>query len=216
MSKLPRSENFSIEGPAGALEALLESPPEGEPRGAAVICHPHPEQGGTMRNKVVHTLARAFVAEGFSALRFNFRGVGQSDGGFDEGEGEFQDALAAVEAMKQRTGDPGLWLAGFSFGAAIAVRAAAEIDADGLVSVAPAISRVSVQVRKQPECPWLIVQGDQDDLVEVTDTIEWVNGLEPGPELQVFAETGHFFHGKLVELRKAVEAFVHEHRNRRP
>jgi alpha/beta superfamily hydrolase len=211
MSRLPKSESFFIDGPAGALEALLESPEEGEPAGAAVICHPHPEHGGTMQNKVAHTLARAFVAKGFSALRFNFRGVSQSAGSFDEGEGEFQDALSAVQAIRERMGDSNLWLAGFSFGAAIAVRAAAESGADGLVSIAPAISRVSTLPTRQPECPWLIIQGDQDDLVALSETMAWVNSLEPGPELEVFPGTDHFFHGKLVDLRKAVEAFIGKH-----
>jgi hypothetical protein len=211
MSKLPRSENLFIDGPAGRLEALLESPQEGQAAGVAVICHPHPEHGGTMQNKVAHTLARSFVAKGFCALRFNFRGVGQSDGVFDEGEGEFEDAMTAVQAMKDRSGGSPLWLAGFSFGAAIAIRAAGETGANGLVSVAPAISRVSRQARTQPDCPWLIIQGDQDDLVAVGDTIAWVNDLEPGPELKIFPATDHFFHGKLVELRKAVEEFIDEH-----
>lgn len=161
-----------------------------------------------MQNKVAHTLARAFVAKGFAALRFNFRGVGKSEGAFDQGEGEVQDALAAVRVMKARYGDADLWLAGFSFGAAIAIRAAMESRADGLVSVAPAISRVSRQSGPQPSCPWLIIQGDQDKLVDVADTIEWVNELEPGPELQVFPDTEHFFHGKLVQLRHAVEDFI--------
>jgi hypothetical protein len=214
MSRLPKSEDFFINGPAGRLEALLESPHEGEPSGAAVICHPHPEHGGTMRNKVAHTLARAFVARGFHALRFNFRGVGQSEGTFDEGDGEFRDALSAVQAMKEKAGDHSLWLAGFSFGAAIAIRAAAESRADGLVSVAPAVSRASKQPKMQPKCPWLIIQGDEDDLVAVGDTVAWVNGLEPGPELSIFPGTDHFFHGKLVELRKAVETFIEEHHQR--
>jgi len=208
MSKLPKTENLSIAGPAGRLEALLESPQEGETTGSAVICHPHPEHGGTMQNKVVHTLARAFVARGFAALRFNFRGVGESEGIFDAGKGEVQDVLAAVRTMKDRMGDAKLWLAGFSFGAAIAIRAAAAARPSGLVSVAPAVSRVAGQMGPQPDCPWLIIQGDQDELVSVNDTIAWVNGLEPGPELQIFDGTGHFFHGRLVKLRHAVEAFV--------
>jgi hypothetical protein len=210
VSKAPETETLLINGPAGRLQALLESPRTGEPAGAAVVCHPHPEHGGTLQNKVVHTLARAFLAKGFAALRFNFRGVGESDGAFDEGEGEVQDALAAVRMMNERYGGRKLWLAGFSFGAAIAIRAAAESHADGLVSVAPAVSRVSSQAGPQPDCPWLIVQGDRDELVLLSDTIEWVNELEPGPELQVFSETGHFFHGKLVRLRDAVEAFIDE------
>lgn len=212
MSKAPKAENFFIEGPAGKLEALLELPPDTPATGAAVVCHPHPEHGGTLQNKVAHTLARAFLARGFSTLRFNFRGVGQSEGTFDEGRGELQDALAAVQAMRNRGGAPVLWVAGFSFGAAIAIRAAAEAGADGLVSVAPAISRVTADAGPRPECPWLVVQGDRDDLVDVDDTIAWVNSLEPGPELVVFEDTEHFFHGKLVKLRHTVEGFIDEQR----
>jgi hypothetical protein len=208
MSKLPKKENLFISGPAGRLEALLESPQEREIIGGAVICHPHPEHGGTMQNKVAHTLARAFVATGFAALRFNFRGVRHSEGKFDEGEGEVQDVLAAVRMMRDRIGAEKLWLAGFSFGAAIAIHAAEEARPSGLVSVAPAISRVSKQMGAQPDCPWLIVQGDEDELVAVADTIAFVNELDPGPELQIFDATEHFFHGKLVKLRHAVEAFI--------
>ncbi len=207
----PQSEKTILDGPAGALEALVEAPREGEPRAAAVICHPHPLHGGAMQNKVAHTLARAFLARQFLALRFNFRGVGASAGSFDEGRGELQDALAAVAEARRRLPGAPLWLAGFSFGAAIAIAAAVEARADGLVSVAPALSRVAGFAGRQPGCPWLVIQGDQDELVSVDDTIEWVNGLEPGPELEVFEGTEHFFHGKLVELRKAVEAFVEEH-----
>ncbi|MEX2123713.1 MAG: alpha/beta fold hydrolase [Woeseia sp.] len=210
MSKSPKAEKLFIEGSAGRLEALLESPQDGAAAASAVVCHPHPEHGGTMQNKVVHTLARAFIAKGFSTLRFNFRGVGQSEGKFDDGQGELLDALAAVQAMKDR-GRMKLWVAGFSFGAAIAIRAAAEARADGLVSVAPAISRISLASGPPPQCPWLIVQGDRDELVDVADTIEWANGLEPGPELQIFQETEHFFHGKLAKLRDAVESFIDEH-----
>lgn len=208
---VPRAETATIEGPAGALEALVETPRVGEPRAAAVVCHPHPQHGGTLDNKVAHTLARAFVAEGFLAVRFNFRGVGESEGRFDEGRGEVQDALAAVAFAKQRVPGAPVWLAGFSFGAAIAITAAAEATVAGLVSVAPAVSRVADFTGPQPACPWLVVQGDRDELVNVDDTIEWVNGLEPGPELEVFEDTEHFFHGKLVELRKAVQAFIEEH-----
>lgn len=211
MSKLPITETPFIAGPAGRLEALLESPGAGEPTGSAVICHPHPEHGGTMQNKVAHTLARAFVAKGFAALRFNFRGVGESEGKFDEGEGEVEDALAAVRMMKDRMGAGNLWLAGFSFGAAIAIHAAREARPDGLVSVAPAITRVSTRMAAQPDCPWLIIQGDEDELVPVAETIAFVNGLDPGPELRIFDGTEHFFHGKLVELRHAVEAFIGAH-----
>ena len=211
MSTAPKKEDLFIDGEAGRLEALLESPRAGASAGSAVICHPHPEYGGTMQNKVVHTLARAFVAKGFTTLRFNFRGVGKSEGRFDAGEGEMRDALAAERMMKERGGNDPLWLAGFSFGAAIAIRTAADTGASGLISVAPAVSRVSQYPGPQPACPWLIIQGDQDELVNVDETIEWMNTLEPGPELQIFEETEHFFHGQLTQLRKAVETFVGRH-----
>ncbi|HZD52130.1 MAG TPA: alpha/beta fold hydrolase [Woeseiaceae bacterium] len=211
MARPPKSENTTIEGPGGRLEARVEIPGERKPEGVAVICHPHPLHGGSMQNKVVHTLARAFVAAGFLALRFNFRGVGESEGRFDDGSGELQDALAAAREARRRMADGPLWLAGFSFGAAIAIRAAAELDADGLITVAPAVARVAALAGPEPRCPWLVIQGDRDELVDVDGTIEWVNAMAPGPELRVFPETEHFFHGKLVELRKAVEAFVADH-----
>lgn len=211
MARSPRSEKLVIDGPAGRLEALLETPGEADPEGVAVICHPHPMHQGTMQNKVVHTLARAFVMRGFLAVRFNFRGVGESEGSFDDGRGELQDALCAARAARERVPQGPLWIAGFSFGAAIAIQAAALLRADGLVSVAPAVRRVSAMTGTNPRCPWLVIQGDRDELVDVDATIEWVNSLEPGPELTVFTDTEHFFHGKLIELRKTVEAFVAEH-----
>ena len=101
-----------------------------------------------------------------------------------------------------------LWLAGFSFGAAIAIRAAIEVPADGLVTVAPAVERFAAALDGQPDCPWLIVQGDEDELVDIEATIAWLNTLAPGPELAVMAGAEHFFHGRLVELRELVAAFV--------
>jgi uncharacterized protein len=161
-----------------------------------------------MTNKVAHTLARSFLGVGFASLRFNFRGVGDSEGRFDNGDGEVDDVLAAVDWLRGEVPDLPLWLAGFSFGAAMAVRAAVEVGPAGLVSIAPAVSRFAGNLDRQPDCPWLILQGDQDELVDVDDTIAWVNELEPGPELEIFPDTEHFFHGKLVLLRNAVEAFV--------
>jgi uncharacterized protein len=205
------SEEFEFEGPAGRLQGLVDMPQSGAPAAAAIICHPHPLHGGTLQNKVVHTVARAFTAQGFLALRFNFRGVGRSAGEFDDGRGELQDALAAHREAQARAPGAPVWFAGFSFGAAIAIRAAVESNADGLISIAPAVSRVEASAMAEPSCPWLIIQGDEDELVPIADTIEWVNRLQPGPELQVFDSTEHFFHGKLVALRKAIERFVGEH-----
>jgi alpha/beta superfamily hydrolase len=211
VSAPPRSKKHFLQGPAGRLQALYELPGDREPHSAAVICHPHPLHGGTLHNKVAHTLARAFVRQGFAALRFNFRGVEESDGHYDEARGELDDALAALDWMFERHPRLPLWVAGFSFGAAIAIRAATVRPVVGLVSVAPAVKRFADGLERQPQCPWLIVQGDEDELVDADETIEWVNGLEPGPELQLIKGAEHFFHGRLNLLREAVSEFVRSH-----
>lgn len=208
MPKSPNSERIDIPGPAGRLEALIEVPADEAPSGMAVVLHPHPQHGGTMHNKVAHTLARTFVRLGFAALRFNFRGTEGSDGEYDHGNGEFDDALAAIDWLRQRYPDQPLWLSGFSFGAAIAVRVALETELDGLVSVAPAVHRFGNGLDGQPRCPWLVVQGDEDELVDVDDIVDWINGLGPGPELIVIDGAEHFFHGRLIDLRDAVSNFV--------
>jgi len=197
-----------LEGPAGDLESILESPGDGEIRGAAVVCHPHPQHGGTMHNKVAHTLARSFVRSGFATLRFNFRGTEGSEGCYDDGIGELDDALAVLAWMQDRCPDVPLWLGGFSFGAAIAVRAAVSLEVSGLISIAPAVYRFAGNLDGQPDCPWLVIQGDEDELVEVTETIDWVNSLEPGPELLVMPGAEHFFHARLNDLRVAISEFV--------
>ena len=212
MNRLPQSQKISIRGPAGDLEAILESPGDEAIVGIAVVCHPHPQHGGTMHNKVAHTLARSFVRSNFAVLRFNFRGTEGSDGVYDNGVGELDDALAAVAWMRQQQLEVPLWLAGFSFGAAIAVRAAVAYDVDGLIAIAPAIYRFAGNLDAQPDCPWLIIQGDEDELVEIDETIEWVDSLEPGPELLVVPGAEHFFHGRLHDLREAVMAFVADNR----
>ena len=161
-----------------------------------------------MHNKVAHTLARAFVKLGFRTLRFNFRGTEASEGSYDAGVGELDDALAAAEWLRSQGCDGPLWIAGFSFGAAVAVRAAEPARADGLVAIAPAIYRFARGLDAVPRCSMLVVQGVEDELVDIEETIEWVNSLEPGPELQVMRGAEHFFHGRLVELREAVMEFV--------
>jgi alpha/beta superfamily hydrolase len=187
---------------------MLDLPRDTEPVGAAVVCHPHPQHGGTMHNKVAHTLARTFSRLGFAALRFNFRGTEGSEGRWDEGRGEVDDALAAAHFMRTAYRGLPLWISGFSFGAAMAIKAAQRESFAGLVSVAPAVSRFHADPGPQPGCPWLIVQGDADELVAADETIAWVNSLEPGPELVILPDAEHFFHGRLVDLREAVTAFV--------
>src|SRR5210317_1670328 len=205
---MPQSQKLLLQGPAGKLESILDVPRDTEIAGSAVVCHPHPQHGGTMHNKVAHTLARAFVRSGFETLRFNFRGTEESEGRFDNGVGELDDALTALHWLSDRHPDLPIWLAGFSFGAAMAVKAAAAEPVDGLVAVAPAISRFARGLETQPTCPWLIVQGDEDELVDVEETVAWVDSLAPGPELLIVPQGEHFFHGRLTELKDAVMRFV--------
>jgi alpha/beta superfamily hydrolase len=199
----PSTERLTIAGPAGDLEALLETPASANAARVAVICHPHPVYGGTMTNKVVHVLAKTFNERGVSAVRFNFRGVGASAGAYDEGSGETQDALAVIDWSLQRFPGAALWVAGFSFGGAIAVRAAVARDAQRLVTVAPAVHRFAVDGAELPRCPWL-VQGDQDELVDAGEIQRWVATLAQPPQLALLPGVEHFFHGRLNELRSVV------------
>lgn len=188
-----------IDGPAGTLEVDVSLPEHG-PRGAAVICHPHPQYGGSLDNKVVFTLARAARESGLAAVRFNFRGVGKSEGAYDEGAGELDDARAVIEWAGAAA--RGLVLAGFSFGAAIALRAAGGRDVRGLATVALPVRYFDELPR--PDCPWLAVHGDADDVADCAEAVRRLEALTPAPEIEVLAGAGHFFHGRLSDLREAV------------
>ena len=167
-----------------------------------------------MTNKVVHTLAKAFNDVGAPAVRFNYRGVGASAGSYDEGNGETQDALAVIDWAAQRWPGAALWLGGFSFGGAVAIRASvARSQAPQvarLVTVAPAIRRVSVDSNSLPRCPWLIVQGDRDELVDPADIQQWAQALPVKPRLSMLAGVEHFFHGRLNDLRTVVVDWLGE------
>jgi len=204
----PTPETVTIAGPAGDLEALLEIPADAAGSRVAVICHPHPVYGGTMANKVVHMLAKSFTERGVPALRFNFRGVGTSAGAYSEGAGETQDALAAMDWAARRFPGAALWAAGFSFGGAIAVRAAVACDAKRLVTVAPAVHRFAVAGAELPRCPWLLVQGDSDELVDAGEIQRWVATLEHPPQLVLLPGVDHFFHGRLNQLRAVVQEWL--------
>ncbi len=198
------TQRISLNGPAGALEALLDLPPEGvAPRGTAVIAHPHPLFGGTMDNKVVQTLARAFVLSGWRAVRFNFRGVGASGGAYDEGRGELQDLLAVVGHSAP---DGALALAGFSFGAFVtshAVAALAARDPQAVVLVGTAASRFTVApIAPELHERTLVLHGEADDTVPLADAMAWAR-----PQtlpITVVPGGGHFFHGQLPLLRNLV------------
>jgi alpha/beta superfamily hydrolase len=196
-------ERLFIDGQAGALEAVVEDPGVAGPC-YAVVCHPHPLFGGTMDNKVVTTVARALQETGMPTVRFNFRGVGASAGVFDKGLGETADADAVASWGAERWPGRALVAAGFSFGGYVALRLAQHRLPQHLITIAPAIQRFDASSMVVPQCPWLVVQGDADDVVDPTAVIDWVNGLEPKPRLVVLPGVGHFFHGRLHELRDAV------------
>jgi uncharacterized protein len=196
-------ERLPITGPAGSLEAIAEDP-QGSAPTYAVLCHPHPLFGGTMDNKVVTTLARALQQCGIPTLRFNFRGVGASSGAFDDGKGETADAAAVAAYGARRWPGRGLVLAGFSFGAFVALRLAQEREISRLITVAPPVERFDFSTMAPPSCPWLVVQGDADDVVDSQSVIAWVKRLKPQPTLIVMPKVGHFFHGHLPALREAV------------
>lgn len=204
----PVTQAVSIAGPAGALEAVVDTPPGGAATQVAVICHPHPLYGGAMTNKVVHMLAKACNDLGVPAVRFNYRGVGSSAGAYAEGDGETDDAVAVLDWARERWPGAGLWLGGFSFGGAVAIRAAVRRDVRRLITVAPAIRRVAVDAATLPTCPWLIVQGDDDELVDARDIQRWVATLPAPPELVMLQGVQHFFHGRMNDLRQVVLDWV--------
>jgi alpha/beta superfamily hydrolase len=203
---LKREDPISIEGPAGVLEGLHFDQPDA--RGLALICHPNPVKGGTMLNKVVSTLQRTARDAGFATLRFNFRGVGGSAGTHDMNAGEIDDAEAALRWFQaQHPGLP-ITLLGFSFGGFVAAALAGRVEARGeslerLFMVAPAVSRLVDQPSAE-RCALTIIQPDDDEVIDPASVHAFSAGLERPHELLKVAECGHFFHGKLVDLKELV------------
>jgi hypothetical protein len=193
-----RDERVSLSGPVGNLETVVADP-GGERRGLALIAHPHPLYGGTLDNKVVQTLARCFYAQEHVAVRMNFRGVGASDGTFDEGDGETEDWLRVAHAMRDRFGELPVALAGFSFGAFVQSRVAHRLHARRLVLVAPAVGRFPVEPVPSGT---LVIHGEEDDVVPLREVLDWAR--PQSLPVVVIPGAGHFFHGKLVELARIV------------
>jgi uncharacterized protein len=199
------STSVEIPGPAGRLEAVLDDV-GGAVAAVAVICHPDPRQQGTMQNKVVTTLARTFASLSATAVRFNSRGVGASEGSHADGDGERDDALAVVAWSRSRWPGLPVYLGGFSFGAAVALAIASEVAPRGLVTVAPPIGRLPAGF-VPPKCRWLLVHGTHDDVVPVEPVIAWATALAVPPRVVQLPEVGHFFHGHLNALSTAVTNF---------
>ncbi|MCY4746290.1 alpha/beta fold hydrolase [Pelomonas sp. UHG3] len=195
-----QTEKRLVPGPAGQIEVAIDLPPAGvAPVGMALICHPNPTQGGTMDNKVVQTVARAFLQLGWRAVRFNFRGIGQSEGAWDEGRGEVDDALAVLDAV--RVPGEALVLAGFSFGGYVASRAAQRLaePAQRLVLVGPATSRFDTA---PVPADTVVIHGEVDDVVPLSSVLDWAR--PQSLPVTVVPGVGHFFHGQLPLLKSLV------------
>jgi alpha/beta superfamily hydrolase len=199
-----------LDGPAGGLEAIVEAP-EAPPRPVvAIVCHPLPTDGGTMHNKVVTMAARALRESGIATVRFNFRGTGESAGRFDHGAGESDDLRAVAAWAREQRPDAQLWLAGFSFGSYVTIKCAAELKPGMLISIAPPVSGRGwdFSTITLPECPWLVIQGEADEIVDPQAVYAWIDSLKQlrqPPELVRMPDTSHFFHRRLIDLRGAIK-----------
>lgn len=204
---LIRENALMLDGPVGQLEALyLETP---EPRGLALLCHPNPEQGGTMLNKVMSTLQRTARDAGYITLRFNYRGTGNSAGAHDMGLGEVDDANAAANWLRIRHPGMPLTLLGFSFGGFVAATLAGRLERQGaelqhLFMCAPAVMRLREEEPLPERCPITVIQPEADEVVDPAAVYQWSADLAQPHELLKMAECGHFFHGKLPDLKDLV------------
>jgi len=202
-----KEQDIFIFGPAGPIEAMIH---QGDETGhfaardlLVIVCHPHPVHGGTMDNKVVTTLMRTYRDLGIHVLRFNFRGVGKSEGSFDNAIGEVDDLSAAITWVKQNFPQVSLLLAGFSFGSSIAAQASYQVDGlQHLTLVAPPVERYSYDRAGQFPCALAVIQGDKDERVIAEGVYAWVGGLLSPAELLRYPDAGHFFHGYLTQMKK--------------
>ena len=196
-----------IDGPVGQLESLYLD--NEQPRGIALICHPNPVQGGTSLNKVVSTLQRTARDAGLITLRFNYRGVGASQGTHDMGTGEVDDAQAAATWLREKHPDLPLTLFGFSFGGFVAASLGGRLEAQGvqlehLFMVAPAVMRLGEQDQLPQHGGLTVIQPETDEVIDPQLVYQWSEQLQRPHELLKVAECGHFFHGKLPELKELV------------
>lgn len=207
----PNGENnFLIKGPSGDLEILTLSA-KTPSHSVAIICHPHPLHEGTMHNKVVHTLSRAFFHKGIHSIRFNYRGVGKSEGVFGDSVGEVADLMAVIAFARSVIDKPTIYLAGFSFGAYIAAMGASQIECKQLFSVAPAVTNQPYADLPSIDCPWHVIVPTNDEVISSDDVYAWFESQklkQTNISLQKIPDASHFFHGKLVMLRTHVEEVI--------
>jgi alpha/beta superfamily hydrolase len=209
----PESASLTLPGPAGALEVAVDWPDADVARLplVVIVCHPLPTEGGTMHNKVVTMVARALRELGLTTVRFNFRGTGNSEGSFDQGQGEADDLRAVAAWVREQRPDDALWLAGFSFGAYVALRMANALQPGMLITIAPPAGRWDFTEIALPTMPWLVVQGEEDEIVDPQAVYDWLARTKADAELVRMPDTGHFFHRKLIDLRGVIKNSVRSH-----
>lgn len=192
-------------GPAGKLEVAVGTPIGLDRNALGIVCHPHPLHGGTMYNKVVTTLARTMQGFGLTTVRFNFRGVGKSQGEYDHGRGEVEDLMAVVKWVQTQTTHQEIWLAGFSFGAFIAASGATRLSVKKLITIAPPVMHFPMRDLPPILCDWIIAQGEKDDVVPPEEVFIFAESRQPPPVLIKLPEADHFFHGQLGVLKEKLE-----------
>ncbi len=203
---MPVLQSFSTTGTAGYIEGVAHVP-DGAPQAMAIVCHPLPTVGGTMENKVAMTLAKTFAELGCVSLRFNFRGVGASEGSFTGGDGEMEDVFAVTEFAREQFGELPLILSGFSFGGYVAARAAQQLHPRHLILAAPAVGRFSHADLLKTGMPTvapdtLVIHGEHDDVVPLSEALEWARPQHL--PVVVLPQAEHYFHGRLTQLRDIV------------
>ncbi len=200
-----KERSLCIDGPVGDIEGYLHRGAVAQVSGpslVAVICHPNPSQGGTMDNKVVTTLMRTYRDLGVDTLRFNFRGIGKSQGSFDQGRGELADLQAVLAWVRAQYPQAQLLLAGFSFGSAMAAQASHDVpQLAHLLLVAPPVERYAYDRDGRFSCPVTVVIGGRDELVNAAGVHAWSAQLTPAAQLLAYPDAGHFFHGLLSQLK---------------
>lgn len=202
---------FIFSGATGKLEGILTIPETqniNPPATIAILGHPHSLHGGTMQNKVVTTMAKAFREKNIPSLRFNFRGVGNSEGHYDAGLGESEDMVILTKQWLQEMPDTGVIFAGFSFGSYVTYRAAAQMKHQLLLSIAPAVHHYDYQEFPQNPHPWFIIQGDLDEVVAAKTVSQFAENVQPPIPVIHMPEASHFFHGKLLELKAHIQQLI--------
>jgi alpha/beta superfamily hydrolase len=204
-----QTQRFSIAGAAGALECALDLPENKAPRGVALVAHPHPLYGGTMDNKVAQTLARTFVALGYASVRMNFRGVGQTEGTYDEGRGETDDMAALLDHMRALYPDLPFCLAGFSFGTFVQARLQQRLTEHDMPAERLALIGCAAGKWEMPPVPGntILIHGETDDTIPLADVLDWARPQDI--PVMVIPGADHFFHRKLHHIKDLVTSLWH-------